>query len=274
MATSDSGCSADIQKKLKEVITCCICTNTYDDPRLLPCFHTFCMRCLVETAKHSDKYSGDIMPCPICREDVAIAEEDFSALPKNFFMHELMEFEIQAASAVKTVADEIINRIKDDVETLSVCSSNAAAKKQVLEQQKTEMIEAIGVTHVLLTNARDDLKKVNYRHADILVRKLESMMQIKLKEIDTKSSPHDNHLASLESFQMYCQHVLESRSAAEVCQLARDIRTQRNELQGSHKCRMKTQFKTLNVIFRPTRSDVDEFLPMKNTVGYVQSNSR
>lgn len=272
MATSDNDCSVDIQKKVKEVITCCICTNTYDDPRLLPCFHTFCMRCLVETAKHSDKYSGDIMPCPICREDVSITEEGFSKLPKNFFMHELMEFEIQAPLAVKTDADEIINRIKDDVKTLSVCSSNAAAKKQVLEQQKTEMLEAIGVTHVLLTNARDDLKKVIDRHADILVRKLEFTMQVKLKEIDAKSNALDNHMASLESFQMYCQHVLESRSAAEVCQLARDIRTQRNELKRSHKCRMKTQFKTRNVIF--TRSNVDEFLQMKNTVGYIQGNSR
>src|SRR5688572_1075493 len=136
MAASDCGCMVDIQKKLKEAITCCICTDIYEDPRTLSCLHTFCMRCLSKTAEKSGRCPGDKLPCPLCREDVDITEEGFTTLTKNFFIHQLTEFAQVAAGndnqivpTVKTQADEIRNQINEDVKTLSVYSSNAAAKK-------------------------------------------------------------------------------------------------------------------------------------------------
>lgn len=41
---------------LEETLTCPICLDLFDDPRLLPCSHTFCSKCLQAT-----------VVCPLCR---------------------------------------------------------------------------------------------------------------------------------------------------------------------------------------------------------------
>lgn len=43
---------------LEETLTCPICFDLFDDPRLLPCSHTFCWKCLT---------SHSVLICPLCR---------------------------------------------------------------------------------------------------------------------------------------------------------------------------------------------------------------
>lgn len=49
---------------LQEILTCPICLDIFDDPRLLPCSHTFCYRCL-----HDTGHSRSNLICPVCRFD-------------------------------------------------------------------------------------------------------------------------------------------------------------------------------------------------------------
>ena len=44
-------------------LKCCICLELFNDPRVLPCFHTYCLRCLQGLVK--DKKSE--LSCPQCR---------------------------------------------------------------------------------------------------------------------------------------------------------------------------------------------------------------
>ena len=47
---------------LEETLTCPICMDLFDDPRLLPCSHTFCCKCLRSTINNRS-----VVTCPLCR---------------------------------------------------------------------------------------------------------------------------------------------------------------------------------------------------------------
>ncbi len=67
------------------MLECGVCQEVFTDPRILPCGHTFCLKCLqnVPTAKKSID-SDKKIPCPFCRKEFPIENQDLQGLPKNF----------------------------------------------------------------------------------------------------------------------------------------------------------------------------------------------
>ncbi|CAF1604486.1 unnamed protein product [Rotaria sp. Silwood1] len=61
---------------LENVIKCAICLDYYGDPRLLPCSHTFCLKCIKQTAKNNH----GSFPCPF-RDGTTIQNTDIDTLP-------------------------------------------------------------------------------------------------------------------------------------------------------------------------------------------------
>src|ERR1700733_375234 len=90
------------KEKLREITECPICMSSFTDPRMLPCIHTFCFECLKRTAETEQRKPGDKMPCPLCRKDFIISTDGVNGVQKNFFMENLLEFEIalQSGSAI------------------------------------------------------------------------------------------------------------------------------------------------------------------------------
>ncbi|XP_060067096.1 RING finger protein 207-like [Ylistrum balloti] len=61
---------SDIAKETEDKNTaflCLLCFQPYDNPRELPCFHTFCQRCL-DGYTMSKLPSDEMFPCPVCEE--------------------------------------------------------------------------------------------------------------------------------------------------------------------------------------------------------------
>ncbi|XP_028392261.1 E3 ubiquitin-protein ligase TRIM33-like isoform X2 [Dendronephthya gigantea] len=81
---------------IEELLTCCICTETLDEPKTLPCFHSFCKKCLAryieverEKAKKKDQHSFD---CPMCRTKFELKEGDsVERIPPNYFINALLD---------------------------------------------------------------------------------------------------------------------------------------------------------------------------------------
>lgn len=50
---------------------CSICLHTFNRPKLLPCFHTFCEGCLAsivsQTSQAQSPATDTCFPCPLCR---------------------------------------------------------------------------------------------------------------------------------------------------------------------------------------------------------------
>ena len=75
--------------KINDVTECPMCTKTMVDPKILPCIHSFCFKCIEQCWQ--DKTPGDKVPCPMCGSNFSIPDGGLTDLPKNFFIEKLLD---------------------------------------------------------------------------------------------------------------------------------------------------------------------------------------
>ncbi|KAJ8262431.1 hypothetical protein GJAV_G00166400 [Gymnothorax javanicus] len=88
MASEDPSLPSPVVRQIdKQFLICSICLDHYNKPKVLPCLHTFCERCLqIYIPAHSLTIS-----CPVCRQTSILPERGVSALQSNFFITGLMD---------------------------------------------------------------------------------------------------------------------------------------------------------------------------------------
>ncbi|XP_060556966.1 E3 ubiquitin-protein ligase TRIM13-like, partial [Ruditapes philippinarum] len=88
------------------ILDCPLCLKTYEDPRILPCQHSACEKCLSSYIKHiidkGDQQTG--LPCPVCNRKTKL--RDASSFKKSLTIVALLDSKhlkakIQKASAKK-----------------------------------------------------------------------------------------------------------------------------------------------------------------------------
>ena len=81
--------SDDLQEHVTDMIECSICMETLSSPKILPCIHTFCLRCLEKVGE--DKRPGDNIACSMFRMEFCIPERGLSGLQNDYFLEKLTE---------------------------------------------------------------------------------------------------------------------------------------------------------------------------------------
>ena len=84
-----------------EFITCPVCSNAYDNPKVLPCMHSFCEACLKDSLEQSNIRSGQSFLCPICKYQCLVPKRGVTSFPNNVFIETLFEFANRKASPAK-----------------------------------------------------------------------------------------------------------------------------------------------------------------------------
>jgi len=87
-------------KQLDDITECSICTEVYTDPRVLPCVHTYCLKCLETMSR--DRRPGDKLACPLCRKEFIVPDNGVSDLPKNFFVASFLQIKELSSVESKT----------------------------------------------------------------------------------------------------------------------------------------------------------------------------
>ena len=77
----------EVLKKVEDQITCPICMEHFTDPRVLPCFHSYCLTCL-QRVPIKGNYS---LPCPTCRSTCLVPDKGLTSLPPSFVVNNLVE---------------------------------------------------------------------------------------------------------------------------------------------------------------------------------------
>ena len=91
MSTEDS---------VAEHVRCPLCFGHYEDPRMLPCLHSFCRHCLQKMIDVTD--TKQTIECPTCQRAIDVPEWDAGLLPQNLHL----AFEVEVAGYMSKMADQ------------------------------------------------------------------------------------------------------------------------------------------------------------------------
>ena len=73
-----------LQSAVNSLLECGFCLGVYQDPRILPCGHTFCLQCLQKQYENRPKIDRNETTCGLCRVSWAAPEQGVGSLPRNF----------------------------------------------------------------------------------------------------------------------------------------------------------------------------------------------
>ena len=76
---------------------CGVCSKPYNDPRILPCLHSFCQQCLHHEMEKSG--SQKVFKCPTCERNMSIPVGGASVLPQNLHLG----FEVEVAGYMSKI---------------------------------------------------------------------------------------------------------------------------------------------------------------------------
>lgn len=68
------------------LLICNLCSEPYDDPRLLACCHTYCLRCITNNISINEKH----FQCLFC-DEIKIKENDINSLPSNQLINDITQ---------------------------------------------------------------------------------------------------------------------------------------------------------------------------------------
>jgi hypothetical protein len=91
--------SSKVKEKLNNLTECSVCAETYSDPRVLPCIHTYCLKCIEGFSKK--KQPGDRVSCPLCRKDFIIPDNGINSLPKTDLTEQLKALTLESGDGGK-----------------------------------------------------------------------------------------------------------------------------------------------------------------------------
>ncbi|XP_035698687.1 tripartite motif-containing protein 2-like [Branchiostoma floridae] len=121
----------------EQFLTCSICMRYFQDPRVLPCLHTFCRECLKEWATKQQP-----LECPTCRTQVSLPDQGVDGLRTNFYVNNLLDF-----AAAKKGAEPGV--------PCQVCEGNVEGSKSWCADCAILMCESCTMLHRKFPYAKD-----------------------------------------------------------------------------------------------------------------------
>ena len=86
-----------MEESFSHIILCGVCSKPYNDPRILPCLHSFCQQCIHHEIEKSG--SQQVFKCPTCERSTRIPVGGASVLPQNLHL----AFEVEAAGYMSKI---------------------------------------------------------------------------------------------------------------------------------------------------------------------------
>ena len=88
MASGDEDRQKGVEE-LEQEVTCPVCHDHFQDPKILPCLHYYCKQCIQTLAWRAG--ANQPFSCPECRSDTLLPQNDPNQLPTAFFINRMKE---------------------------------------------------------------------------------------------------------------------------------------------------------------------------------------
>ena len=82
-----------ISGKLNDQLTCNICLERYNNPRLLICHHAFCKDCIAQLQAQLPEMERHTVACPSCRKPTQLGDKGALGLPAAFHINNFLEID-------------------------------------------------------------------------------------------------------------------------------------------------------------------------------------
>ncbi|XP_078000021.1 tripartite motif-containing protein 2-like [Glandiceps talaboti] len=114
MATAIPDLETFLKEFGKDYLSCTICLETYKNPKILPCQHTFCQDCLTKLVRRSGK-----LKCSVCKKSCEVPNGRVAELQEYLLAREQdsgMKYDITETAFNKKVTNKLSNaRCKHDL---------------------------------------------------------------------------------------------------------------------------------------------------------------
>jgi hypothetical protein len=164
---------------LNPQLECSVCYQMFTDPRILPCGHTFCLKCLQDIVKAVESNSHKI-PCPTCRAEFQVGSQNLQDLPKNTISNKCDGMIRNICFAIKNLSANH-DTVQEHIDTLLTA---AEAKLQSLFDELLQAIKQCRDT------AEQTVRKSHSEQMDKL--------QTSLADKQTQAHNIKQHVASVE----------------------------------------------------------------------------
>ena len=246
-------------KEFDDVIECPICIEKYTDPRVLPCGHTCCFKCINQY--RGNRQPGQSMPCPFCRKEFTTLP---SELPKNYSVTNILGKMKESGSAVycDQHADKKIKMYCSDCKT-AICtmcaikshnghrfSDSDDLRKQMayyvenvtaaidksrimlwgVEKEERDFIGELEIIEDEVNKKAEQLKQLIEVHRKKLMNELSLMRLERMEKIGSIREEIETQLLSMESYKMYVDEVRQKGTTWDIARAASGLHDRADQL--------------------------------------------
>lgn len=253
----------DIRACVSNLTKCPICLENFDQPKSLPCLHTFCLKCLKNLCRNMRP--GQKKACPKCRREFQIPGNGVEDLPLNFDMVAFLEahsgieyceqhvdealklycFDCNSeicvvcfalahnqhhCDDVKTVAERFREQIDQDTERVfSRFDEIRGAVKQLNDEHKRYGAE-IKKLEGAIRHQGDVIKQFVDDQVNKLLHRVNMLKNETLGDIQQQKERLELSLAAMESFKSYSQEIKTISHVRNMMKVASDLRDRVDDL--------------------------------------------
>jgi len=175
---------------------CPVCQERLNNPKFLPCYHTFCCQCL-ETLCHNDLQS-ELLKCPVCRSEFEPpVDDDCSTLPTNNYVDEILS-ERQSKQDTEFNLELLQGDFEEKTEALQKAVYENGLLEATLQQEKNENT----VITFQLAEKAEELQKAVAENG-----RLEEKLQKKVNENTRLDSELEETTLKLVVLEDHCTRV-------------------------------------------------------------------
>ncbi|XP_022083522.1 E3 ubiquitin-protein ligase TRIM33-like [Acanthaster planci] len=102
-------------------LECSICHTCYQEPKMLHCSHSFCLKCLQEL-KQSQHLNDDKVTCPLCKRETTLPEGGVDKLNTNYTLIALVQEVVKQEQLLQDEGSMVMCQACDESnEAISCC---------------------------------------------------------------------------------------------------------------------------------------------------------
>ncbi|KAK7087230.1 tripartite motif-containing protein 2-like [Littorina saxatilis] len=249
----------------REALTCSLCLEIYTSPKLLPCSHSFCVKCLQDLTTHLKSGS---FPCPQCREQVTVPQGGVASFQYNFYLNPQDLDKARDGTLCLTHSNQELDLYCEDCK-LAVClkcvltkhklhstkdlSEAASEAKSQLKQSQARLQDAVSYMTDEVTAESKELKDVQDKNADLqaaiqkkratLFAMVNKICDVLLVSLDTASWEIESHVSKeldikqsnldeLCQLQQQTQQAIDTGTSCKLLTVAKEMREGRGSPQA------------------------------------------